>query len=461
MTMFTKPALARLFNPHSIYWKIFLSFWLSMLLILIAAAAVTTLLIGNSNQQLRLAVDEHLSAGRTVYEFGGETALRNWLAQQDAGPRPFWLDQNNEDILDRPLPRVIRRELRGQDSQARYFDFRRPFISDITMSDGITYRVVTFPKLKRSHKRWNIHGGAYFPWIMLAIAIIVTGLISYLLVRRNIDPLRSLRETSHRISAGELNARVEPAISRRKDEIGLLGSDFNTMAEQLESMLSSQRRMLRDISHELRSPLARLRVALELARRKSGGNIEKEHQRIELESERLDQLIEQILSLVRLESYTEISDRTSIELHEVLAVVVEDADFEARAKNRHVQLFVEHPCQINADEILIRSLFENIVRNAISYTEDGSTVSVKLQRGALGYSEIRIEDHGPGVAEQLVGDIFKPFYRVGDARDRASGGHGLGLAIAARIVQLHSGFISAQNLENGFVVSVVLPVETD
>lgn len=459
--MITNPTFARLFNPHSIYWKIFLSFWLSMLLILIAAAGVTALLIGNSSQQLKLEMDEHLSAGRTVYEFGGETALRNWLMQRDAGPRPFWVSNDNADILGRPLPGMIRRELRRQDSPARDFDFRRPFIAEITMSDGAAYRVAAFPKLKRPYGRWTFPGGAYFPWIMFAIAVIVTGLISFLLVRRNIDPLRSLRETSRRISAGELNARVEPAISRRKDEIGLLGSDFNTMAEQLETMLSSQRRMLRDVSHELRSPLARLRVALELARRKSGGDIEKEHQRIELETERLDQLIEQILSLVRLESYTDISDRVPVELHEALATVVEDADFEARAKNRHVQLLAEHPCRINADENLTRSLFENIVRNAVNYTKDGSTVSVKLQRGTPGYCDVRIEDRGPGVPEHLIGDIFQPFYRVGDARDRASGGHGLGLAIAARIVQLHNGRISARNLEDGFEVCVELPVKPD
>lgn len=457
--MSAHPVLTRMFNPHSIYWKIFLSFWLSMLLILVAAAVITALLVGNNSRQLRLEMDEHLSAGRTAYETGGETALRTWLMRHEAGAKYFWLNENNNDILGRSLPRPVRRAFKQPVSSIFSFDFKQPSIAEITMSDGAVYRVAAFPKRKRSHKHWIFPGGPYFPWIILGIAIAVTGLISFLLVRRNIDPLRSLRETSRRISAGELNARVEPAISRRKDEIGLLGNDFNIMAEQLENMLSSQRRMLRDISHELRSPLARLRVALELARRKSGGNIEKEHQRIELETERLDQLIEQILSLVRLDSYTEISDRISIELHKLLAVIVEDADFEAQVKSRHVQLLIEHPCLISADENLIRSLFENIVRNAVNYTPDGSTVSVTLSRNASGHCEVSIQDRGPGVPEHLIGDIFTPFYRVNDARDRASGGHGLGLAIAARIVQLHNGRISARNLENCFEVCVELPIE--
>jgi two-component system sensor histidine kinase CpxA len=222
--------------------------------------------------------------------------------------------------------------------------------------------------------------------------------------------------------------------------------------------MGAQRQLLSDVSHELRSPLARVQVALGLARQRAEGRAGAELDRIEQETERLNELIGQLLSLARLDSGATAPAHEPLDLAELLAAVAADADFEARASGRRVEFTSPGPAPIEADARLLHSAFENIVRNALRYTAGDTAVTLALGRDPQrpGLWRVTIRDHGPGVPEAMLPRLFEPFVRVGDARDRASGGYGLGLAIARKAVRLHGGEVSAVNEPTGGLSVVVL-----
>jgi two-component system sensor histidine kinase CpxA len=268
-------------------------------------------------------------------------------------------------------------------------------------------------------------------------------------------------------------------VSRRSDEIGQLARDFDTMAERLERMVGSQRRLIRDVSHELRSPLARLQVALELARDRSAEGGSRWLDRIELEASRLDHLIGQQLVLARLEAGVGEVARTSLRLDRLAEEVVAEAALEAEAVGSEVHVVASCPLQIEGNEDLLRSALDNVVRNAIRFTAEGTAVEVRLEarpdpsagvspvgdqpaRGPRSAERLEarlvVRDHGPGVPEASLDELLEPFFRVEEARDRRRGGSGLGLAIAARAVRLHGGVISAANADGGGLeVRLLLP----
>jgi len=232
------------------------------------------------------------------------------------------------------------------------------------------------------------------------------------------------------------------------------------MAARLEDLLARQRQLLRDISHELRSPLARLSVALGLARRGVTPEADLALDRIEREAGRLNELIGQLLELTRLESEPGPHNAVPVPLAPLLREIAVDAGFEFADRDRRVEVVVaDDACVLGSPELLHRAL-ENVVRNAVRYTRDGSQVEVTVARvpGAPPSVRIEVRDHGPGVPAAALQDIFRPFYRVGDARERATGGAGLGLAIAERAIRLHGGHISAANAaDGGLCVTINLP----
>ena len=235
------------------------------------------------------------------------------------------------------------------------------------------------------------------------------------------------------------------------------------MASRIESLVEAQRRLLGDISHELRSPLARQGVALGLARRRSGPDAASALDRIEREGERLNEMIGQLLALSRIESGTDGLENVRVDLSALVREVAEDADFEARSRDRSVQIIEDEPSQIVGVPELIRSAIENVVRNAIRHTEKHTQVELSLASESLNggdrWAAIRVRDHGRGVPENAIEEIFRPFYRVEDARDRTTGGTGLGLSIAARAVRLHHGMIKASNAKDGgLIVEIRLPL---
>ena len=226
--------------------------------------------------------------------------------------------------------------------------------------------------------------------------------------------------------------------------------------------------MLRDISHELRSPLARLNVALELARKRSGAEARASLDRIELESERINELIGQLLRLAQLENHLDGGEQVvmgSVQLADLVQEVAADADFEASSQNRGVRVLEAKECVTTSSAELLRSAIENIVRNAVRYTQGKTQVEISLHPAShenRPCAHITVRDHGPGVPQESLEELFRPLYRVGDARDRQSGGTGLGLAIAERIIRLHGGTLTASNArEGGLQVENHLPLEKE
>lgn len=300
----------------------------------------------------------------------------------------------------------------------------------------------------------------------------------YWLARYLTAPVTKLRKATNELARGNLAARVGPSLGKRRDELASLGSDFDVMAEQIESLLISQRRLLGDISHELRSPLARLNIALELARQRAGLEATSALERIQHEAENLNEIIGQLLVLTRLEAGATEFRRNRFDLARLVRDIAEDADFEASSRNRSAQVNSSERCTIAGSEGLLRPAIENVIRNAVQYTAEGTAVdidvkpitdglgipaqrpNIKGQNGRQGFAEITIRDHGAGVPENALAEIFRPFYRVDDARDRRSGGTGLGLAITDRAVRLHGGSVTAANSsDGGLVVRITLPLE--
>jgi two-component system sensor histidine kinase CpxA len=297
-----------------------------------------------------------------------------------------------------------------------------------------------------------------FRW---GVSFVISGLICYLFALYLTRPVLRLRNASRQLATGNLAARANPKMERRRDELGDLVRDFNQMAERIESLVNGQRQLLSDISHELRSPLARLNVGLGLARQRAGDAATPHLDRIELEAERLNELIGRILSLARMQSASGPTEKKRVNLDELLSDVAADGEFEAQEHDCEVRLHVSdeaRECELMGSPDQLRSALENIVRNAIRYTEPGSEVSISVNCSA-GTAIIAVRDHGPGVPESELHNLFRPFYRVANARERQTGGTGLGLAITERAVDLHGGSVRALNASGGgLIVEVRLPL---
>ncbi len=295
------------------------------------------------------------------------------------------------------------------------------------------------------------------------LAVMLTaGLLCYLLARYIVSPVLKLRAVTTQFAGGDLSARVGPLLGRRRDELAAMGHDFDAMAERVETLMSAQQLLIRDISHELRSPLTRLNVALELARRRAGADAAPALDRIAREAESINEMVGQLLALSRVESGTDGLRSVRLDLADLVRAVAEDAEFEAHGRGRSVSVTACEPCQTTGAIELLRSAVENVVRNAVYYTAEGTEVEVALRCENVGtkrFATISVRDHGAGVPPEAIDKIFRPFYRVEDARDRQTGGTGLGLAIAARAVHLHGGTIRAANSPGGgLVVEISLPV---
>lgn len=298
-------------------------------------------------------------------------------------------------------------------------------------------------------------GEADYRYVRLLGLFLTALALCYIFARYLSAPVEKLSRAAKNLAAGNLQTRVAPEIGNRKDEIGRLAEDFDEMAERIEALITSQKRLTRDVSHELRSPLARMNVALELAKQKGNQESQMLLVRIERESRQLNEMISQILQLSRLESQSETIEREKVEIGKLLEKVVCDADFEAASQNKKVVIKETATGEILGSETLLRSAIENVLRNAIRYTN--STVEVFLRRDKADFV-ICIKDHGTGVPEAELEKLFTPFYRVSEARERKSGGVGLGLAIAEQAVASHKGHISARNATNGgLIVEIRLP----
>ena len=285
-------------------------------------------------------------------------------------------------------------------------------------------------------------------------ALLLTALVlCYALARYLSTPIQEIRRATQKLAAGELQTRVGGKVGNGRGELAALAKDFDVMAERIESLITSQQRMSRDVSHELRSPLARMNVALEIAKQKSNGATAPILDRIEAESNRLNEMISRLLTLSRLETGSQDFDKSEIDLKALVEQVAADANFEAEAVGKSVTISHADSCHIMGSEELVGSAVENVLRNAVRYTKNGSAVDVSLESND-GSAVVSVRDHGGGVPEDELKNLFRPFYRVGEARDRGSGGTGLGLAIAEQAIKVHKGQIEAKNHEDGLVVEI-------
>ncbi|RJX27370.1 MAG: HAMP domain-containing protein [Desulfurivibrio sp.] len=302
------------------------------------------------------------------------------------------------------------------------------------------------------------------PWDKILLYSLAGGLVCYFLARSLTAPIRKLRQATKRLAGGDFSVRVARDMGGKGNELADLGRDFDTMAERIEGLLLSRKRLLRDISHELRSPLARLNVALELARQRAGGQAGPPLDRIEKESARLNELIGHLITLTVLESGARDLEKSRVDLGELLREITADADFEAGSRNRRVALAAgcAAGAVMHGSREFLRRAFENVIRNAVRYTRADTEVEISCSTATEGETRlavIAVRDHGPGAPPWCLQHLFKPFFRVAESRDRQSGGTGLGLAIAERAVRLHGGSMSAVNADGGgLLVTIALPL---
>ena len=441
---------------RSLYLKIFIWFWVTMILInvaLFAAVAVTRPTpTGRSWRDLAQVGPNALKAAE-IFEQRGSVGLAAALQETEktSGVNATLFDQNGQELSGRPVqPGATELIQKADQSNEIEFNFagRNTLVARPVVSPkGQHYTYVAHIPRQPYQMSLQTQG------LRLLVVLLVGGIFCFSLARYLTKPVLSLRTTTNELAEGNLGARVATKLTRRRDEIGQLGRDFNGMAERLETIVKAQQRLLGDISHELRSPLARLGVALGLARQRSGAEAAASLDRIERESDNLNEMISQLLTLTRLESGTDGRKRTEVDLASLVREVAEDADFEARSLNRSVQVVSSDNCSINGVEELLRSAVENVVRNAVRFTAEGTAVEVSLKKqNGTGdnFAIISVRDRGNGVPAEALERIFRPFYRAEDARDRQSGGGtGLGLAITERAVRMHGGTVEASNAPGG------------
>jgi two-component system sensor histidine kinase CpxA len=289
----------------------------------------------------------------------------------------------------------------------------------------------------------------------LALFSLAGGIFCYFISRYLTKPLYKLGEAAANIAEGRLDTRVDPSLTNRRDEIADLARNFDRMAERIEALITGQRRLLGDVSHELRSPLSRLIVALGLVKQGPAEEAAENLERIGLEARRLDMLIGQLLALTRIDSGVDRGSPAAFDLTNLVQEVASDGDFEARARNRSVVIKQADACTINGFEELLRSAAENVVRNAVRHTQEGTAVEIALCAGNS-RALLQVRDCGPGVPESMLSEIFLPFRRVANGN---SDGAGLGLAIAERAVNVHRGMIRATNAPaGGLIVEIDLPL---
>ncbi len=448
----------------SLFLKIFLWFWLAMALIV---GAIT--LVNWSTSSAPLARQWQVFVGEAVtvdsqtsvqiYENEGLDGLEEYFARQKTRQRintiGFFDKTGNllaGDLRIADINDLFDETLKTEEPQFKKFDDRTYVGKRVVLDDGETYIYVL--ELKR------FQPPTFFTQrfiLQLLAVVLIGGFFCYFLARYLTSPITKLRNATRKIADGDFNTSVAEKLGKRKDELAQLAGDFDEMAERIESLINSERRLTQDISHELRSPLARMNVALELARAKSTSETTPFLDRLEKESMRLNDLIGQLLTLSKLETGSQDFEKHELNINKIVEQVAADARFEAEANNKDVKISQNGELKVFGNEHLLRSAIENVIRNAVKYTKENSAVEISTSSVANN-ALISIKDHGEGVPDEELAKLFKPFYRVQEARDRKTGGNGLGLAIAERAVNNHNGTIKAENAtDGGLLIEITLP----
>jgi len=455
---------------HSLYWRIFLAFWAALALILVGTVTVAVNATAHRTDRPWIQRGQLYAQAARAFESGGAPALQDWL--QSLGPEPFnrtfVVGPDGRELLRRPLPRTLNPSPDSDNGVTARSAAAPGAIAPIggalvlVAPGGGTYHVVIGP-VRDSPRLFGELELPGVPLAILAIALAASAGVCYWLARYLAAPVDRLRLATRQLAAGDLDVRVLPALRGRQDDLGLLAADLDTMAQRLRQLLEAKQQLLRDVSHELRSPLTRLQLALSLARREHN-TPDRYLARIACEADRLEQLIARTLKLVRLERPANaVIDQRSVDIGELLHNIASDVAIEADARGCLVNVQAPEALRVCGDPELLRSAFENVIRNAVRFSPEAGVVVVSARRVAQGDTgetiEIAVHDSGPGVPEKELGLIFEPFYRVDAARaHQGAAGEGLGLAIAARALAVHGGAINAHNMPGGgLAVVVTLP----
>jgi two-component system sensor histidine kinase CpxA len=387
--------------------------------------------------------DAQAQAARLAYEKGGPPALLSYIKSQEAQyPRiRFYLVENGRDLAT------------GADISSVEWLARSPWKYLLVTSEvAIAKRAAGNPFVFIIVAPPFVQPQAYL--LFFALVAFIVAVMCWILTSQFAEPLNQLAQVVQRFGDGDMSARIQ---SQRKDEIGKLAVAFNHMADRIQTLLHGQRHLLQDISHELRSPLARLRVAVELTRTDS----ERENAiaQVHKEVDRLTDLLEGLIQMTRVEGDPQACSPQEVAVADLLSQLIKDCSIEAAA--RHCQIIMTQPDEsgltMKADPELLRRAIENVLRNAIRHAPPYSDVEVTLQRNSSS-ALIVVRDHGPGVPEDALDRIFDAFYRVDSSRDRKTGGIGLGLSITQRAVRFHQGQIHAENAYPGLRVSFEFPL---
>ena len=446
---------------RGIYAKIFL--WFSFAT-LVTSAAVFLITVATHSQSLGPSwmigvLDQYARSAVDIYVRGGKPRLAEYLQkiEEISFLQSTLLDPQNRDILGHGVPLGAEQVLAKARATGETQFHIRMLWTGASVVDGPDGKYILVAKVLVPYGG-VLQGAlatAVLGWLLPALA----GAFLCLLLGRHIAaPIRTLQSVAGRIADGDLSVRASPAIGSRKDELADLARDFDRMADRIQSLLRKQLDLLGDISHELRSPLTRLNVSLELVRRGKTDAVE----RMQADLQRLDTLIGQVLTLTRLQTPSDRTTETPVNLRSIVESVAEDARFEVREDGKSVVISRADDCWLKADPALLRSCVENVVRNAARYTRPRTDVMVSLDFGNDDSRSacILVSDHGDGVPEDALQRLFEPFYRVSESQGHQMGGTGLGLSIAHRVALLYGGTIRARNgAGGGLEVEIRFPAQ--
>lgn len=442
-----------------LFWKFFFAFWLALLLAGSGVGTAVWLHRQTTNEVAPATLGGAraallLDAADVVLRRGGPQMMRELLREWAASPgstQLLVLDAGGRDLIDRAVPEDLRA---ARSSEAARRDLQ-PGMRQVVAPDGQAYTLVARGKPLPGGRVRPPHHEPPSPILPITMGLLASLAFSAALAWYVAKPIRNLRGAFRAVTEGRLDTRVQSSMGGRSDELADLGRDFDRMAQQLQTHIAAQQRLLHDVSHELRSPLARLHAAIGLARQ-NPAKLDQTLERIERESIRLDQLVGEVLTLSRLEAGTPGAPTEAIDLMEMVASIADDAGFEAAANGRGVHFTGNGEVIASVRGELLYRAVENVIRNAAKYTAPGSTVEVRASKNATtGGFEVVVSDRGSGVPESDLEAIFEPFYRA----DTNTTGYGLGLAIARRAVASHGGQVRAHNRpEGGLEVTITLPL---
>jgi signal transduction histidine kinase len=427
-----------------LFWRIFLSIWLAMAVTVVASNLVTRMLLDREREAIerQAGLSDLAEEAIAIRESGDRGGA--WRFLRDEGERlELFLVLLEQDENDGKLPSFIRDRMKSG------WYPQKPAVLDV----GGGYRLVAWPRVQGAG--WL--NPRFFRAIELGLALLMISLACWWIARLVSRPLRHMETTAQAIAGGDNSLRVSDKIAQRRDEVGQLAAAFNAMTEQLCSLLERQKHLLRDISHDLRTPLARQRIAIELAN--EAGADEELMASILRQNERLETMTGQILTLYRVTEAGGDIEREALKPIKVINRVLQDSSDYAEHQGVDCKLVASPESagtSVLGDEGLLQRAIDNVLQNALDHTPPGKVVKVSVSVFD-GWLCLAVEDEGPGVSKALLPHLFEPFFQVD--KSRGGTGWGLGLAIARDIVSAHDGEITAAAGEQGGLrVTVRLPV---